>query len=107
MNLAENANQSVNASELGDEAVKKIVGIAMIDGIALVSAETAEASDAKPVILMGGVDAVKIKKDEAVVEPFDTVVTLSDVQIIDNTFLRTIRPFEPMRMMKPLGEMVE
>lgn len=87
-----------------EDAKKKIVGISMMDGIAVVSKETAEASDKNPVVLMGGVDAVKIKRDEAVVEPFDTVVALSDVQIIDNTFLRTIRPFEPMRMIKPLGE---
>ena len=73
------------------------IGIAAINGIAAVSEATKDASDTNPVVLMGGVDAIKIKKGEDVCLPFDTVISLEEVQVIDNTFLRCITELAPMR----------
>ena len=73
----------------------KWAGKAAIKGIAVVSSETKDACDTNPVVLMGGVDAVKICEGEDVFHPFDTVVPLSRVQVIDNTFLRCIAPLSP------------
>lgn len=75
-----------------------------MDGIALLAAATAGATEIAPRTLVAGRDFMHVNTGDPVPAPFDAVVMIEDVMEIGDGNVRLIAPATPWQHIRPVGE---
>lgn len=79
---------------------------AAMDGIAVFSESTLLASEVNPIILKKDRDFVYVNTGNAVVHPFDSVIMIEDVIIIDDDNIKIFAPSRPWQHIRVIGESI-
>lgn len=74
-----------------------------MDGIAVSSTDTREASETNPVLLMAGQQYVEVDTGDPVPDPFDAVIMIEDVNFTDG-YAKIIKSAAPWQHVRPVGE---
>ena len=75
-----------------------------MDGIAVISAQTIHADERNPLRLKEGVDFIHVDTGDLIVPPYDSVVMIENVQLIDEKTAEIIAPTHPWEHIRMIGE---
>ncbi|WP_174734727.1 molybdopterin biosynthesis protein [Mesobacillus harenae] len=75
-----------------------------MDGVAVMAEETYSAHEQKPLHLIKGVQFCYVDTGNPIPEPFNAVIMIEHVQIIDNDTIEIIEPATPWQHIRPIGE---
>lgn len=75
-----------------------------MDGIAVISKTTLMADERNPVRLTKDMEFVFVDTGDVICEPFDSVIMIEDVRIIDETHVEIITPSHPWQHVRMIGE---
>lgn len=79
---------------------------AAMDGIAVFSEKTLQASEVNAVVLKKDIDFVYVNTGNAVSHPFDSVIMIEDVTIIDEEHIKIFAPSRPWQHIRVIGESI-
>lgn len=77
---------------------------AAMDGIMVISDRTFTASEANPVILERGADFEYINTGHRILEPYDSVIMIEDVVVLNETQVKIMVQAAPWQHIRPIGE---
>lgn len=75
-----------------------------MDGIAVISKTTRMADERNPVRLTKDTEFVFVDTGDVICEPYDSVIMIEDVRIIDETHVEIITPSHPWQHVRMIGE---
>ncbi|MDF2840323.1 MAG: molybdopterin biosynthesis protein [Clostridia bacterium] len=75
-----------------------------MDGIAVKAKDTFAASEANPVRLKKDLDFIFVDTGDPILDPFDAVIMIEDVVVIDDNLVEIIKAASPWQDIRPIGE---
>lgn len=75
-----------------------------MDGIAVKTKTTFAASEANPVRLKKGADFIFVDTGDPILEPYDAVIMIEDVVVVDDETVEIIKAASPWQDIRPIGE---
>ncbi|WZL72126.1 molybdopterin biosynthesis protein [Clostridiaceae bacterium 35-E11] len=75
-----------------------------MDGIAVRAMKTFSASERNPIQLTLNEDFVYLDTGDPIVEPFNAVIMIEDIEEIDEKTIEIIKPASPWQHIRPIGE---
>jgi putative molybdopterin biosynthesis protein len=75
-----------------------------MDGIAVKAKTTFAASEANPIRLKKEIDFIYVDTGDPILDPFDAVIMIEDVVIIDDSIVEIIKAASPWQDIRPIGE---
>ncbi|MDD3167856.1 MAG: molybdopterin biosynthesis protein [Eubacteriales bacterium] len=77
---------------------------AAMDGIMVISDRTFSANEANPVVLNRGTDFEYINTGHLIVEPYDSVIMIEDVVVLNDEQVKIMVQAAPWQHIRPIGE---
>ena len=77
---------------------------AAMDGIMVIAQRTFHASEVSPVVLELGKDFAYINTGHLMLSPYDGVIMIEDVEIVDDNHVRIFSACSPWQHVRPIGE---
>lgn len=77
---------------------------AAMDGIMVISSRTFSANETNPVILNKGTDFEYINTGHLIVEPYDSVIMIEDVVVLNDDQVKIMVQAAPWQHIRPIGE---
>lgn len=77
---------------------------AAMDGIAVKAQCTFAASETNPVRLIKGKDFIYVDTGDPILDPYDAVIMIEDVVVIDDNTVEIIKSASPWQDIRPIGE---
>lgn len=77
---------------------------AAMDGIMVISDRTFSANESNPVILKKGTDFEYINTGHVITEPYDSVIMIEDVVVLDEEQVKIMVQAAPWQHIRPIGE---
>ncbi|OGO77854.1 MAG: molybdopterin biosynthesis protein [Clostridiales bacterium GWB2_37_7] len=75
-----------------------------MDGIAVKAKTTFAASEVNPVRLKKDIDFIYVDTGDPILDPFDAVIMIEDVVVIDDSVVEIIKAAAPWQDIRPIGE---
>jgi putative molybdopterin biosynthesis protein len=75
-----------------------------MDGIAVKAKTTFAASEANPIRLNMTTDFIYVDTGDPILDPYDAVIMIEDVVVIDNSTVEIIKAASPWQDIRPIGE---
>ncbi|WP_251551725.1 molybdopterin biosynthesis protein [Neobacillus muris] len=75
-----------------------------MDGVAVIAESTYEAHEQNPLFLKNGSQFVYVDTGNAIPSPFNAVIMIENVQIVDDETIEIIEPATPWQHIRPIGE---